>query len=333
MEQCLLSLILNSTRSFLNGQNLNFSEITLELNRNISSHQLRTAEVRIKKLNIKEINGNTSHAFKRLSGLLSPRYNSLQTIFPETFKAKALRDVQYLDLSHNKIGSIYNNSFVNLNRLKKLDLSHNQFRTLPSQVFHGLSEMRRLNLNHNKLKAIDFCWFVELHQLKILSVTHNNISVVKFLTESRAAEHSMCTTTCSNVTNQDANNSTSAVNSNTSCFCCQHLVDNSNNASVEENEAVPVAFSSAQSLHQSSNKFVFANLGKIDLSFNNLNTVSLAFFSLFPRLQMIDLSHNKIFSLESLTSFLFCFNPTKFSKLELLLSHNRLRSIRRQDFK
>jgi Leucine-rich repeat (LRR) protein len=99
----------------------------------------------------------------------------------------------YLDLSHNRLISIKDESFLNLKRLKHLNLSYNKL-DLRSEFnnisyFKGQSNLEILDLSFNQIKYLDSnVTFRYLGSLKLLNVSDNKMKFIDsyvfgFLTE------------------------------------------------------------------------------------------------------------------------------------------------------
>jgi Leucine-rich repeat (LRR) protein len=103
--------------------------------------------------------------------------NRLQDI---NIKTTFLPNLEYLDLSQNRLISIKNESFLNINKLKHLNLSHNKL-DLESEFnnisyFHGLSLLEILDLSFNEIKYLDSnLTFQYLNSLKYLNLSNNKL--------------------------------------------------------------------------------------------------------------------------------------------------------------
>jgi Leucine-rich repeat (LRR) protein len=104
--------------------------------------------------------------------------NRLQEI---DFKNTFLPNLEYLDLSQNRLISIKNESFLNMDKLKHLNLSHNKL-DLESgfnniSYFYGQSLLGTLDLSFNEIKYLDSNrTFQYLNSLKYLNLSNNRLN-------------------------------------------------------------------------------------------------------------------------------------------------------------
>ncbi|XP_038603374.1 leucine-rich repeat transmembrane neuronal protein 4 isoform X1 [Tachyglossus aculeatus] len=124
-----------------------------------------------------------SHAFadipQNVSGGsqgLSLRFNSLQKLRPRQFAG--LNQLVWLYLDHNYIGSVDEEAFQGIRRLKELILSSNKITHLPNRTFHPVPNLRNLDLSYNKLQALQPDQFKGLRKLIILHLRSNSLKTV-----------------------------------------------------------------------------------------------------------------------------------------------------------
>ena len=152
--------------------------------------------------------------FNFLSNLDEIKSTSLKRLYisnnriQEIHLVSVLPNLEYLDLSQNRLISIEENSFSDLKILKNLnlsgnkldlesdfdnisyfrnqldleslDLSFNQIKYLDSNLtFKNLISLKALNLSYNKLKSIDSFVFGYLNKLNELNLASNNLSLLK----------------------------------------------------------------------------------------------------------------------------------------------------------
>jgi Leucine-rich repeat (LRR) protein len=84
--------------------------------------------------------------------------------------------LERLNLSFNQISSISENAFFGVEHLKVIDLSHNQISALPSGLFNKSSSLERLLLQNNSLSMIHPDLLVGLTNLQVLNLSGNAIS-------------------------------------------------------------------------------------------------------------------------------------------------------------
>ncbi|XP_052069608.1 toll-like receptor 4 [Mytilus californianus] len=93
----------------------------------------------------------------------------------------------YLNLQHNLIGEIPDNTFENMYNLKVLDLSFNKIGSINQQVFYGLCDLRHLKLKNNYLnnslsKRRANNSFEHLTNLTLLDLSYNNLQSINIQT-------------------------------------------------------------------------------------------------------------------------------------------------------
>ncbi|KPM12045.1 toll-like protein [Sarcoptes scabiei] len=100
--------------------------------------------------------------------------NRLESV-PETSGVAALKNLQNLNLSYNKIIEITELTFSALRKLSILDLSNNNLRSLPNRTFRDSDELKELNLAKNNLIRIPSGLFQGLSKLQVLNMADNQI--------------------------------------------------------------------------------------------------------------------------------------------------------------
>ncbi|XP_043945268.1 vasorin [Protopterus annectens] len=89
-----------------------------------------------------------------------------------------LSQLQFLDLSQNKISDLKKNIFHQLPSLRNLDLSSNQITEISNETFSGLHLLERLYLDNNKIQHIHPSAFDTLEMLLELKLQNNQLHVV-----------------------------------------------------------------------------------------------------------------------------------------------------------
>lgn len=103
-------------------------------------------------------------------------YNHLFNIPPRTFQYQ--KKLQELHLNHNKVGAIYNETFIGLSSLSYLNLGDNFLDELGAYVFATLPKLEELNLGKNRISRIDGRAFNGLSNLRVLYLNDNSLSTV-----------------------------------------------------------------------------------------------------------------------------------------------------------
>lgn len=87
--------------------------------------------------------------------------------------------LNYLDLSCNRIERIGPSTFLRIGHLKTLRLAHNQLTSIEYGAFRGLSSLLNLDLSFNSIKMVDSKLFMDLKSLLVLSLRYNGLHVLK----------------------------------------------------------------------------------------------------------------------------------------------------------
>ena len=96
-------------------------------------------------------------------------------------------ELESLDLSRNRLGTIYRGVFEGLEELLDLDLSENVITLVAPSVFEDIPNLENLDLSHNQLEEFDDNLFPLLdsedgYALTHLDLSHNRLPSVPFLT-------------------------------------------------------------------------------------------------------------------------------------------------------
>ncbi|ESO99179.1 hypothetical protein LOTGIDRAFT_142042, partial [Lottia gigantea] len=84
----------------------------------------------------------------------------------------------YLDLSHNNLHFLPENSFKSLWRLSTLNLANNVLTEIRNETFLGLGNLRQLFLSGNKIRYIHPDSFVGLSHLRTLDLSNQDINII-----------------------------------------------------------------------------------------------------------------------------------------------------------
>ncbi|KAJ8969621.1 hypothetical protein NQ314_001666 [Rhamnusium bicolor] len=114
---------------------------------------------------------------------LSLSVNNIEVLDPKEQKLSST-DLNILILSYNKIHSISDEFFLNVNNLRELDLSYNYITTLgDGNIFQNLNQLTRLDLSYNSIKTLPDTVFGTLVNIRYLNMSYNAIG--NFLTSSK----------------------------------------------------------------------------------------------------------------------------------------------------
>lgn len=156
----------------------NLNEINLQRN-NISfvTNQTFAFNNKLKVVNLAENNifGIETTAFSSENiEYLNLAHNKIQTInFTIPTRTKTL------DLQHNNISHINDNSFVNTSNIEELYLNNNALKIIPPKLFKSLNNVKYINLQQNNLSMLPDELFTSNNNLNLtLILSHNRISVV-----------------------------------------------------------------------------------------------------------------------------------------------------------
>lgn len=116
--------------------------------------------------------------YYRHSTFVDMAHNNLQVI--ENYAFLDLTQMKYLNLSHNRIDTLFNRSLqvseTSSGVLEILDLSHNNLAMLDNNVFSNFPFLQELYLQHNQIKILYDACFYNLRSLKRLIMSNNIIS-------------------------------------------------------------------------------------------------------------------------------------------------------------
>lgn len=97
-------------------------------------------------------NGTSNGMLRVLNNLqqLMLSQNNIRVVSPQTFDG--LQSLRVLNMSHNGLSTVVNDSFGQLSNLEDLDLSANSIRNLESGSLNGLNRLKVLRLSFNHLQ-------------------------------------------------------------------------------------------------------------------------------------------------------------------------------------
>ena len=107
---------------------------------------------------------------------LSNNQNDFETYFESINKYNTLNT---LNLSFNKISMIMTQQFFKLEQLKVLDLSYNEIFYFEKDSFFGLNNLLELYLNNNQLTQLESNYFNNLQNLKSINLDRNKIKIIR----------------------------------------------------------------------------------------------------------------------------------------------------------
>lgn len=253
---------------------------------------------------------------------LDMSFNNIRSL-SNAFCSRGVPKLQSLDLSGNFIEVLEKDSFDKLRWLTALNLHSNSIARLNFACFGcGLPSLRTLSMQNNSLINLDLEVFTPLRGLKQLNLSHNRIQRIERVKDDSNNSHCQSPyTTMLQLQNKQP------FKDFPSFWPHLDIVDLShNNISMITQKHFEELFKNVKYLLLANNNINYVprygiehlhRLSSIDLSHNDIDWVDVGTFT-NPHLQYIDLSHNKLKKIISMT-FLYLPNLKR-----LNLSHNRL---------
>lgn len=110
-------------------------------------------------------------SFPKATRSVSFKGNKIENLKQEVFYSG--RNVEKLDLSHNRINFISTDALKPFEKLRHLDISHNNIWNMPEKSFQDLTELQYLNLGYNDLVSISPNLFKTTADLRELILESN----------------------------------------------------------------------------------------------------------------------------------------------------------------
>ncbi|VVC30667.1 Hypothetical protein CINCED_3A022443 [Cinara cedri] len=101
--------------------------------------------------------------------------NNKFNFFPSELIAGLAR-LQEIDLSRNSLKTLEEFDFAGLPRLKKINLANNQIETISETTFHNSTQLQNIYLANNNLERIGERTFQGLNRLQYLDLENNNLT-------------------------------------------------------------------------------------------------------------------------------------------------------------
>ena len=112
--------------------------------------------------------------FSSLTQNINLSHNNILTLSNDSFFN--LYALSYLYADHNRIKILQPNTFFNNHQLKVLHLQRNELSSLPVDIFQHSPNLVDINLSHNKLSQIDVKTFVASFKLLSLNMSSNQLT-------------------------------------------------------------------------------------------------------------------------------------------------------------
>ncbi|KAJ3628300.1 hypothetical protein MTP99_015615 [Tenebrio molitor] len=249
---------------------------------------------------------DTSFHFLKKLRRLYMQDNTIESIHKGTFQGDIHQDLTELYLSFNNIRTVQQHTFADLAQLEQIHLDDNRVESLERRSFMNLENLKRLNLKGNKISSIDYETFQNIPDLEDLDLSYNNLNSLDFTVFDQVGTLSM-------------------FHVNMSHNKLRNLVVNPSGG--EEGvgssnvKVLDLSFNNISSVSKQFFKPVERSLSHLHLNHNKLLNATKDVFGNMPHLQLLDLSHNSLYELDFDT-----FRNTK--KLQVLfVPFNRIAEI------
>ncbi|XP_058811219.1 uncharacterized protein LOC131676112 [Topomyia yanbarensis] len=198
------------------------------------------------------------------------------------------RDIMYMDLSYNQLSSVPKLLLQDQLRLEDLNLAFNKLEILPDGLFENTKELVVLQLSYNRLCNLSANIFESMEKLRVLKIDNNYLYVIDQLTFSRTSAL------------EELSMQNNQLSFHDSILIIQEEVNITDNGSPFQN---------------------LINLRIISLSNNNITTIFRDWNSQTVKLRELDLSYNQISTLSYLNLQFIS------QDIHVNLSHNRITSV------
>lgn len=114
-----------------------------------------------------------NNSFQGICGVSTMKLSGYYLNRIEPAALNCLSTLHHLDLSQNLLESVPGYIFQEVDRLKVLDLQHNRIRTLTQNSFYGLLNIEKVVLRNNNLTIVNGSAFKGLKNVKTLELSEN----------------------------------------------------------------------------------------------------------------------------------------------------------------
>ncbi|XP_043494616.1 protein toll-like [Polistes fuscatus] len=240
-----------------------------------------------------------------------------------------LEELEEVVLSSNALVNLTENLFWNSSSLKYISLNHNFLETLPQNIFRGLQNVEKLIINNNMIDTLPDGIFKDLKKLKLL-----DLSINRFVSISRYLFEGLTSLTELNMERNQLKHIEHAAlftirNLTIARFSYNQLQLNYTNI-----KQTPFFYNNLlKELHLSNNEIEHffsylptnkLNLRLLDLSHNQINTISASNFILTSKKIQVDLRYNKIRNILLKNIENLAIGQTEKRDVEILVQYNPL---------
>ncbi|KAK4882835.1 hypothetical protein RN001_006154 [Aquatica leii] len=260
---------------------------------------------------------HTSFHFMKKLRSVEIQDNEIENIQPGTFQGNIHSKLEVIYLSYNKIKTIQENTFSDLEMLEQLYLDDNKITSLDKRSFMDLENLKRLNLKGNKLSQLAYETFQNLPELEDLDMSYNELTDFQF---SVLDQVGTLATFSVNVSHNRLTDLAPAVN-----------FDLEPEGGIEPfHSNIKILDLSYNNISQISKHYfnpVEISLTHLYFSHNLILNISREIFGNMPHLQWIDLSFNRLLEFEYNT-----FKNTRHLQV-INLSHNYIAEVPKDLFR
>jgi platelet glycoprotein V len=197
----------------------------------------------------------------------------------------------------NSLQVLNSNVFNSLSRLQTLYINYNQLDHIPPDLFANQNKLRVLSLAHNRINRLQPGMFSNQDNLVSLFLSYNNLTVIEWNESDRGLSNL-------NTLMLD-HNQIEILNANTFIYAPNllHLYLNNNNLNLRNQTNIFNGLLHLVILDLSHNRMEYVNgdlfdgldnLRELSLANNQINVIDDAAFSSIRRLEILDLSQNRL---------------------------------------
>ncbi|XP_019875931.2 chaoptin isoform X2 [Aethina tumida] len=262
---------------------------------------------------IRTLQDTAFHFLKKLREL-KLQDNVIESVNKGTFQGDIHQNLEDIYLSFNNIKSIQQHSFVDLAHLEQLHLDDNKIESLERRSFMNLERLKRLNLKGNKISTITYEAFQNLPELEDLDISYNKLTSFDFSMFDQVGTLAMFHVNAShNKLKELTVNIGNTFQSDSVCSICEGMGALHSNIRV-----LDLSFNNITTISRQFFRPVEISITHLYLGHNRLLNATRDVFGNMPHLQWLDISHNGLYEMD-----FDMFRNTK--KLQVLLaSNNRL---------